>query len=327
MLKTYSQIINETLDEELKKDDSIFLIGEDIGVYGGAFGVTKGLFEKYGRQRIIDSPMSEQAITGLAVGAAINGLKPIVEIMFMDFVTLIYDQLMNHASIFNYLSDGKVSVPLVIRVPAGGGRGYGATHSKSLLGPLMHIPNIKIVAPSNAKEVRGLLRASILDKNPVIFVEHKLLYSLKEEIGEAGELEDFIPLGKANIVKTGKDLLIISFSKQVLDCVEVANKLEKEGISIEVLDLRTIKPLDVETIKKSVEKIGKVLIVEEGYSDCGVASEIISKINECCFYSLSCPIKRVCTTENPIPCSSKLERETLPNIDRIESAVRGILND
>ncbi len=324
MIKTYAEAIRETLDEELSNDKSVFLIGEDIGTYGGAFGVTKGLFEKYGPNRIIDSPMSEQAIVGLGIGAALNGLKPIVEIMFMDFITLTYDQIFNHASIFSYLSNGTIPVPLVIRTPAGGGRGYGATHSKTLIAPLMHVPGIKIVAPSNVREAKGLLKAAIKDRNPVIFIEHKSLYQKKEDVIDA---PDYIPLGKARIIKEGKDLLIISFSKAVNDCLSVANKLEKEGVSVEVIDLRTIKPLDIELIKQSVEKIGKVLIVEEGYSECGIASEIIAKINDICFYSLAAPVKRVCSLDVPIPCCPVFEKEIIPSPERIEKAVSEILNE
>src|SRR3989338_6138146 len=324
MIKTYAQAIKDTLDEELMNDPNLFLFGEDIGVYGVCFGATKGLQEKYGNKRVIDSPMSEQAIAGLGIGAALNGLRPVIEIMFMDFITLIYDQILNHASIFSYLSNGEMKVPLVIRVPAGGGRGYGATHSKSLWSALMNIPGIKIIAPSNTREVSCLLRAAIKDNNPVIFVEHKSLYQIKDDVENA---EDIIPIGKAKIVKEGNDLLLISFSKMVLDCLEVANKLENEGISIEVLDLRTVKPLDIETIKNSIDKIGKVIVVEEGFPQSGIAAEIIAQINEVCFYSLDGPIKRICTLEIPLPCSPKLENMAIPSKERIENEIRSMLNE
>ena len=324
MIKSYRKIITETLDKALAKDNSIFLIGEDIGRYGGAFAVTKSLFEKYGPKRIIDSPMCEQTIVGFSIGSALNGLRPIVEIMFMDFVTLIYDQLFNHASIFSYISDGKLSVPLVIRVAAGGGRGYGATHSKTLIAPLMHIPGIKIVAPSNVRDAKGLLNSSIKDNNPVIYIEHKSLYETKED---TTDIEEYIPIGKAKVVKEGNNLTIITFSKTVNDCVQIADKLEDEDISIEVIDLRTIKPIDMDTIKQSIEKTKKVVIIEEGYSVCGVASELISKINETCFYSLDAPIKRVCSLDVPIPCCPAFENEIIPSLKRIESAIRDVLNE
>jgi len=323
-MKSYGQMIREALDEVLNNDPTTLIIGEDIGIYGGAFGITKGLLEKYGPHRVVDSPMSEQAIVGFGIGAALNGLKPIVEIMFMDFMTLCYDQLFNHACIFNYLSNGRLPVPLVIRVAAGAGRGYGATHSKSLYAPLMHIPCIKIVAPSSPENVKGLLKASVQDKNPVIFVEHKLLYGVKGNVDMA---QDYIPLGKAKIARKGDDVLIISYSKMVNDCLQVADKLDKEGISVEVIDLRTVKPIDIKLIKSSVEKIGRVVIVDEGYGECGVASEIVAKINEHCFYSLDAPIRRVCSLDVPIPCCPSFEKEVIPSCEKIESAVRGMVNE
>ncbi len=324
MMKSYGEMIREGLDEALANDENVFLAGEDIAVYGGCFGMTKGLFDKYGSKRVIDTPMSEAAIVGLGVGAAIQGLRPVVELMFMDFVTLAYDQLFNHASIFHYLSNGKTSVPVVIRVAAGAGRGYGATHSKSLYAPLMHIPGIKIVAPSNPLEAKALLHASIADNSPVVFVEHKLLYSVKADVTNAPAL---IPLGKARVAKIGSDALLISFSKLVNDCLEVAQELEKHGVSVEVIDLRTIKPLDIETISASVKKIGKVVIVDEGFQEAGVAAEIMARINESCFYSLNAPMKRIATFDAPIPCNPSFEKKLIPNKERIEAAVLALLDE
>lgn len=323
MIKTYGQVINETLSEAMEKDSSIFLFGEDIGEYGGCFGITKDLLKRYGPNRVIDSPMSEQAIIGLGIGAAISGLKPIVEIMFMDFMTLTYDQLFNHASIFNYLSNSEVPVPLVVRVSAGAGRGYGATHSKTLIAPLMHIPGIKIVAPSSVGDVRGLLNESIKDKNPVIFIENKLLYSLKEELEE---IPESIPLGKANTVRNGKDILLITFSKSVHDCIKASEELKSEGINCEVLDLRTLNPLDMDAIKSSVDRIKKVIVVEEGYSACGVAAEIITRINEHCFYSLDAAPRRITSLDVPISCCKEFESFITPSIQRIKEEVRKVVN-
>jgi acetoin:2,6-dichlorophenolindophenol oxidoreductase subunit beta len=324
MIKSYVEVLKETLDQALATDSSVFLFGEDIGDYGGCFGVTRGLIEKYGPSRVIDSPMSEQAITGLGIGAAMNGLKPIIEIMFMDFITLAYDQLLNHAGIFSYLSNGEISVPLVLRVPAGGGRGYGATHSKSLFSPLMHIPGIKIVAPSSPKTVKGLLKAAINENSPVIFVEHKLLYQMKVDVSDS---PDFIPLGKAEVLREGSDISLITFSKTVHDCLEVSVEQARKGISVEVIDLQSIKPLDMATIKKSIEKTGKVLIVEEGFATCGVAAEIIAKVNESCFYSLDAPIGRVTTLDVPLPCSPALENQIIPSSKKISKEIERILNE
>lgn len=324
MIKSYLEVINGTLEKMMEKDKSIVLIGEDIPVNGGCFGATTGLFDKFGKKRVIGSPMCEQSLVGVGIGAAISGLRPVVEIMFMDFMTLAYDQLFNHAGIFSYLSNGDISVPLVIRVPAGAGRGYGATHSKTLTSSLMQIPGIKIVAPSNAEEAGVLLEASIKDNNPVVFIEHKLLYSRKEEVSENPPP---VPIGKAKVVKVGKDIVIISYSKTLVDCLEAAKQLEDQGISCKVVDLRTLKPLDMETIKEAVESVGKVLVVEEGYSDCGVAAEIIARINENCFYSLEAPPKRLTTLDLPISCSKEYESAVIPSVDKIVNSVNNILNE
>lgn len=324
MIKSYQEIINETLRKVMKQDPKVVLIGEDIGVYGGCFGVTKGLYDEFGKERVLDTPMSEQSFVGLSIGAAINGLKPIVEIMFMDFISLTIDQLLNHAGIFSYLSNGGISVPLVLRVPAGAGRGYGATHSKSLLAILMHIPGIKVVAPSNVNDAGVLLEESIYDKNPVIFVEHKLLYARREVV------EENVPrvrLGQAKVIKDGKDVVIISFSKTVIDCLDSAKQLEREGISCLVIDLRTLKPIDMPTIKEAVGKIGKVLVVEEGFGECGVAAEVIAKINENCFYSLEAPPKRLTTLDLPIACCGEYESASIPSVEKIINSVKEILHE
>lgn len=324
MIKTYREVINDTLIKLMNNDPRIILIGEDIGVYGGCFGVTKGLIEKFGAKRVIDSPMCEQSLVGIGIGAAIYGLKPIIEIMFMDFMTLAYDQLFNHASIFSYLSNGNVCVPLVIRVPAGAGKGYGATHSKTLTASLMNIPGIKIFAPSNALDVAALLEEAVKDSNPVIFIEHKLLYEQRQETSKTSANEI---VGKANIVKDGKDIVLISYSKTVFDCLEAANILEKEAISCQVIDLRYLKPLDIETIKDAVDKVGKVLIVEEGYGMCGIAAEIMAQINENCFYSLEAPPKRLTALDLPIPCCKEYESAIIPSVPQIVNTVRKMLNE
>lgn len=324
MIKSYKEVINATLQTMMEKDPNIVLVGEDIGEYGGCFGVTSGLLEKFGAKRVIDSPMCEQSLVGLGIGAAMNGLKPIVEIMFMDFMSLAYDQLLNHAGIFSYLSNGEISVPLVIRVPAGGGKGYGATHSKTLTASLMQIPGIKIVAPSNAAEAGTLLEAAVKDQNPVIFIEHKLLYAIKAEVVKNPSP---IKLGQAKVVREGADLVIISYSKTVLDCLEAAKQLADEGMSCTVIDLRTLKPLDIATVKEAVEKVGKVLVVEEGYSECGVAAEIITRINESCFYSLEAAPKRLAALDLPFSCCAEYESAIIPSVEKIISSAREILHE
>lgn len=324
MIKSYLQVINETLEDIMRRDPKVVLIGEDIGLYGGCFGATAGLYEKFGAKRVIDSPMSEQALVGMGIGAALNGLKPIIEIMFMDFMTLVYDQLFNNAGIFSYLSSGEIYVPLVIRVPAGAGRGYGATHSKTLTASFMQIPGIKIVASSNANEVGLLLTQAVEDKNPVIFIEHKLLYGMKEDI-----VDDPLPieLGKARIVREGKDMVIVSYSKTVSDCLAAAQQLEEQGVACTVIDLRTLKPLDMPTIKGAIDAIGKVLVVEEGFPTCGVAAEIIAKINENCFYSLEAPPKRLTALDVPIACCKEYESASIPSVETIINSVKEILRE
>lgn len=323
MIKSYLETINETLDSLMTADEQVVLIGEDIGEYGGCFGVTKGLYEKYGDSRVIDTPMSEQSIVGVSIGAAMNGLRPIAEIMFMDFVTLIFDQLMNHAGIFSYLSNGEISVPVVIRVPAGGGRGYGATHSKTMTASLMQIPGIKIVAPASPSDAGPLLEEALMDNNPVIYIEHKLLYGVKEEIPDKQK----VPIGKAKVLREGKDIVLISYSKTVFDCLEAAKKLEEEGIQSTVIDLRTIKPLDKETIKEAIDKVGKVVVVEEGFGNCGLAAEIITEINETCFYSLTAAPRRVTSYDIPIACAFSYESAELPSVERILQAVKEVMHE
>jgi pyruvate dehydrogenase E1 component beta subunit len=299
-------------------DPSVILIGEDIGVYGGAFGITKGLKEKF-MDRVIDMPMSEQAIVGLGTGSALYGKRPIIELMFMDFITLTFDQLMNHAGIFRYNSKGQYKVPMVIRTPCGAGRGYGATHSKSLFSTLMGIPGIKIVVPSDVSNVHGLLKSSINDENPVVFVEHKSLYVQTKEVEN---YKQEIPLGKARIAKHGKDLLIITFGKQVEDSVQVA---EEFGEKVAVLDLMTLKPYDRSLITKQVKKIGKVLVVEENYSCCGVGSEIISFISEEIFESLKCKPQKISLIDIPIPTAKNLEYQMLPNKEKIKEKIQEMI--
>lgn len=313
--KTFLQAIREALIEEMQRDENIFLLGEDIGVYGGAFGVTKGLLEIFGEERIRDTPMSESAIIGASTGAAIAGSIPIAEIMFEDFITLAMDQLVNHASIFNYISNGQIRVPFVIRTASGAGRGYGATHSKSLESWLVSIPGIKVVSPSSPYDAKGLLKSSIRDNNPVVFVENKLLYSTKGEVPD----EDYtLPIGKAIRKKEGEDITIISYSRMVHLSLEAAFCLEREGISAEVIDLRTLNPIDKKTITDSVKKTGRAVTVEEGWGTCGIGSEITSLIVDEVFDYLDAPIKRISAANVPVPCCPSLENASLPDTKTIK---------
>lgn len=314
MRKTYLEAIREAMQEEMRKDKSVFLLGEDIATYGGAFGVTRGMLEEFGEERIRNTPMSEMGIVGAATGAAMIGMRPIAEIMFMDFMGLITDQLINNSANFFHMSNGQFSVPMVVRTPAGAGRGYGATHSKSLEALLMCIPGLKIVAPSTAYDAKGLLKASIRDNNPVVFVEHKLLYGISGEVSE----EDYtVPLGKAKIVKQGSDLTIIAHLRMNKLAIEAAEELEKQGIDVEVVDPRTLAPLDNKTILESVKKTGKVIIVEEGFKTAGVGAEISARIAEMAMDYLDAPILRIAGEDLPIPCCPTLENLCIPNKDII----------
>ncbi len=320
----YIEAIREALIEEMERDEKVFLMGEDIGVYGGAFGVTKGLLKRFGKERVIDTPMSEAAITGIATGAAIGGMRPVVEIMFMDFITLAIDQILNHAAKFRYISNGQLNVPLVIRTPMGAGRGYGATHSQSLESMLITIPGIKIVAPSSPYDAKGLLKSSIRDNNPVIFLEGKRLYGVK---GNVPEGDYTIPLGKAEIKLKGKDITIISYSIGTKLALDSVNELKKEGINPEIIDIRTISPLDTETIFKSIKKTGKAIVIEEGCKTGGVGAEIVSRIAEKKFYSLKYPIRRIASEDLPLPCAPNLENAIIPTREKIIKAIKEMVDE
>ncbi|MBW2989050.1 alpha-ketoacid dehydrogenase subunit beta [Candidatus Woesearchaeota archaeon] len=319
---TYAQAINKAIEEEMERDSSVFMMGEDIGVYGGAFGVTRGLLDKFGSERIRDTPISEAAMVGLAAGAAMTGMRPIVEIMFMDFITLAVDQISNHASKFSYIYGGQVKVPLVIRTPAGAGRGYGASHSQSLESWFMHMPGIKVVAPSTPYSAKGMLKSAIRDDNPVLFVENKLLYSLK---GDVPEGDFIIPLEKADIPRKGKDLTIISYSRMVNLALESADELAKEGIDTEVIDLRSLSPLDIKALEGSVRKTGHAMIVEEDCLTGGVGAEVAAQLQEHAFSSLKKPVKRIACADIPIPCCTALESLALPDKNKVISAAKELV--
>ncbi|HIG93670.1 MAG: transketolase [archaeon GW2011_AR9] len=317
---TYIEAIREALTEELERDSKVFMLGEDIGTYGGAFGVSKGFVQKFGLDRIRNTPMSEAALVGVSAGCAIGGMRPIVEIMFMDFLTLCMDQLLNHAVKYHHVSNGQLKVPLVIRTAAGGGRGYGATHSQSLEPLLISIPGLKIVYPSTPYDAKGLLKASIRDNNIVIFIENKLLYATR---GIVPEEEYLLPIGKAKVIQLGDDVTIITYSRYLQESIAAA---KESNLSVEIVDLRSLAPLDMETISTSVKKTGKVIIIEEGCLTGGIGAEIASKVMENCFDYLDFPIQRVAAKDIPIPCSPTLEKATLPSKQDIVEALSKIKN-
>jgi len=311
---TYAQAIAEAIDEEMQRDKNIILLGEDVGILGGNFKATVGLYEKYGEWRVKDTPISENSFTGLGLGAALTGLRPIVEIMFGDFLMLALDQIGNQAAKIRYMSGGQAKVPLTIRTTLGGGRSSAAQHSQSLQAIVCHIPGLKVVMPSSAAETKGLLKTAIRDDNPVIFFEHKMEYNKTYEVPEE---EYTIPFGIANILKKGKDITIIGTSNQALNALKAAEELAKEEISAEVIDPRTLVPLDKDTIIESIKKTGKLLVVDEGYERCGVAGEIAMSILKDVFYYLDAPIERLTTANYPLPFSPALEFPLIPDEKKI----------
>ena len=312
---TMRQAIHDAMVEEMRRDDKVFLLGEDIGAYGGAFGVSAGMLEEFGPERIRETPISEEAIIGAAAGAAMVGMKPIAEMMFMDFILLGMEPLVNQAAKARYMFGGKASVPMVVRMPNGSGTGAAAQHSQSLETLLMHIPGIKVVAPSTPYDAKGLLITSIRDRNPVCFLEHKLLYKIK---GEVPEGEYTIPLGVADIKRAGTDITIVASEIMVHKSLAAAEKLEKEGISVEVIDPRTLRPLDTETITKSVKKTGRLLIVHEAVKTAGWAGEVMASISESPAWAyLDAPMRRLAGLDTPIPYNPNLEAAAVPQEDDI----------
>ena len=323
---TYKEAIREAIREKMIEDERVFIIGEDIGVYGGAFGVTMGLIDEFGPKRVVDAPMSEASFTGLAIGASILGLRPIVEIMFADFLTFTADQIINQAAKLRFMTGGQVKkIPLVVRSPQGSGTGAASQHSQNTEAWFFNIPGLKIVVPSNPYDAKGLLKSSIEDNNPVIFLEHKLLYSLKGEVPE----EDYrVPLSKTKIVKEGSDITVVSTSIMVQRAIQASEILEREGISVEVIDPRTIKPMDMEPIIESVKKTHRLLVVYEGCLTGGIGGEIVSRIVESpAFLYLDAPIMRIGGKDIPIPYNRNLEKLSVPQVEDIVKKAREIVSE
>jgi pyruvate/2-oxoglutarate/acetoin dehydrogenase E1 component len=317
---TYLEAVREAMVDEMRRDETVFLIGEDVGRYGGAFGASWGMLDEFGPERIRETPISEAAIAGAATGAAMMGMRPIAEIMFMDFLTISMNQLVNQAGKIRFMFGGKAKIPLVLRTPAGSGTGAAAQHSQSLEAWFVHAPGIKVVAPATPYDAKGLLLTSIRDNNPVLFMEHKLLYRTK---GIVPEGDYTVPLGQAVVSRAGQDLSIIAYSIMVPRALEAAEQLSEEGIEIEVVDLRSLKPLDNETIIKSVSKTGRVLIVHESPKTGGFGGEVAAMIADSdAFDYLDAPIRRLCGRDIPIPYNRTLERATVPQVEDIIAAAR-----
>jgi pyruvate/2-oxoglutarate/acetoin dehydrogenase E1 component len=319
---TYGQAISEAMHEEMVRDKSVFILGEDMGLIGSVFGLTKGFMDEFGADRVIDTPISEAGFTGMAVGAAMRGLRPIVELMYVDFAPICLDPIVNQAAKMRYMTGGQVKVPLVIRAPGGAGRRNAGQHSQSLEALFTHFPGLKVISPSTPYDAKGLLKSAIRDDDPVMFLEHKLLYAQK---GDVPEEEFLIPIGKADIKRSGSDVTIIAYSRQVSFALAAAKQLAQQGIEAEVLDLRTLVPLDWETIEASVRKTHKVVVVQEAVKRGGYAGEIAAQIMEGAFDYLDAPVKRVAGKNVVPPFSPALEDLTYPGVKDIIAGVMEVI--
>ncbi len=321
---TFTQAINDALREEMRKNPDIIIMGEDVGIAGGVRGVTKGLYEEFGEERVRDTPISEATIAGVGVGCAITGLRPVVEIMYSDFLGICMDEVMNKMAKWRYMHGGVMKVPMVLRTSCGGGFGGAAEHSQCLEALFMHIPGLRVVFPSTPYDAKGLLKTLLREDNPSLFFEHRLLYRTK---GNVPSEEYYLPLGKADIKKEGKDVTVVAIAMQVFNALAAAKKMEEEGVGVEVIDPRTLAPLDKETILRSVEKTGRLVIVEEGVKTGGVGAEIAATVAEEGLYLLRAPVRRVAALDLPLPYSPPMEKYVLPNADKVIEAIKTVMQE
>jgi pyruvate/2-oxoglutarate/acetoin dehydrogenase E1 component len=319
---TIREAIREALREEMRRDKNVFVLGENVAGAGGIFKVTEGLLDEFGPQRMIDTPIAEEGFVGMAVGAALTGMRPVVEVMFCDFITLAMDPIINQAAHVRYMTGGQATVPLVIRTTLGAGRSAAAQHSQSTHAWFCHIPGMKVILPSTPYDAKGLLKSAIRDDNPVIFFEDKMNYDFK---GSVPDEEYTLPIGKAEIKREGTDVTVIATARLVHEALKVADQLSQAGISLEVVDPRTLVPLDKETLINSAMKTGRVVVADSGYTSYGVTAEIASVIAEGAFYYLHGPVMRVGALDVPVPFSKPLELATMPNAERITDAARRLM--
>ena len=321
---SYLEAIREALAEEMRRDPKVFVLGEDVGAYGGAFGVTQGLYEEFGEARVVDTPISESAIVGISIGASLRGYRPVAEMQFADFISCAFDQIVNQAATLRFRYGGRASVPIVIRAPSGGNVGGGLYHSQNPEAWFVHRPGLKVVAPSTAYDAKGLLKAAIRDPNPVVYFEHKYLY--RRAKGPVPEGDEIVPIGVAATRREGDDVTLVTYGAMVTPSLEAAERLSKEeGVEVEVIDLRTLLPYDKEAIFKSVEKTSRVLIVHEDVKTLGIAAELSAVITEEHFDWLDAPVLRVTSPDTHPPFSQILESATLPNADKIADALRRLV--
>lgn len=318
-LMTYREALRQALFDAMKEDDSVFILGEEVGRYGGAYGVTKGLIDEFGEDRVLDTPISEAAIVGAAVGAAMSGMRPVAELMYVDFIGMTMDQLGNQAAKIRYMFGGQIGVPMVLRTQGGTGRSAGAQHSQSLEAYIMHTPGLRLVMPATVTDAYHLLRQSLTQPDPVVFIEHKALYTLKEEV----DLDtDAIPWGKAAVRRQGSDIVLVSYSRQLHYVMSAAETLAESGIQATVIDLRTLNPLDVETLQREVDRVGRVAVISEGAMTAGVAAELAARISEECFDYLHDPVIRIAGEDIPISVSAALEAGSVPDTALVVDTVR-----
>jgi pyruvate/2-oxoglutarate/acetoin dehydrogenase E1 component len=322
MTLTYREALNQALREEMRRDEKVFLIGEDVAYYQGAFKVSKGFLEEFGPRRVVDTPITELGFTGLAIGAAMAGLHPVVEMMTFNFAILAMDQIVNNAAKIRYMSGGQISVPIVIRGPGSAAHQLGAQHSQSLEAWFCHVPGLIVVAPSSPRDAKGLLKTAIRESNPVIFIEAQLLYPTKGEVDEA---EYLLPLGVADITRAGTDVTLIAYSKMLSVALQAAEVLAKDGIQAEVVDPRTLRPLDLNTLAASVKKTGKAVIIEDGWPFAGLGAQIAESLYATVFDYLDGPIVRVTARDVPMPYARNLEDAVIPDVKRVVAAVRTVL--
>ena len=321
---TYRDALNLALKEEMRRDPSVVTWGEDVALYEGSFKVTRGLLAEFGEERVKDTPISENTIVGVAIGAAMGGLRPVAELMTVNFALLAMDQIVNHMSKIRSMFGGQVFLPMVIRMPGGGGSQLAAQHSQSLETFFMHTPGFRIAYPATPADAKGLLKAAIRDNNPVIFLEHELLYNSKGEVSEDPEF--LVPFGRAAVMREGSDVTIVAYARMSVLALQAATELESEGISCEVVDLRTLNPLDTATFVESVKKTGRAVVVEECWATCGLGAEIAFRIHSACFDTLLAPVKRVSGLDVPMPYSRKLEKLCIPQVETIAAAVKEALS-
>lgn len=319
---TMRQAITDALREEMHRDDRVFIMGQEVGVWGGTYAVTRGFYDEFGPRRVRDTPISEMVIGGAATGAAMNGLRPVAEFMTINFAFLALDAMVNHAAKVHYMFGGQMKAPVVFRAPGGGGRQLGATHSHTPDAIFAHFPGLKVVSPATPYDAKGLLKSAIRSDDPVLFIEHHTLYQIR---GEVPEEEFLVPLGKSDVKRTGTDVTIVAYAQGLQVALEAAEKLAREGIEAEVIDLRSLRPLDMGPVLDSFRKTFKAVVVEEGYRSYGIGAEVAARIQEEGFDYLDAPVKRVAQLEVPLPYSQQLEQSALINTDRVIAAVKEVL--